>query len=165
MTAALHHCQSSFVADFVCFLDADEFIAAKDRASFEASMAIVPVGAASLHSWQTFLPDPMGGSATDPLANLTYQRIKEQPQYFKSFLRLGGAHDTSIGVVQGNHGFTTSGGRKIPTVHVADVALRHLPLRSAEQLLTKGVVSWLANIARFPNDKKKANGLPMEAQL
>lgn len=152
MTAALHFAQSAFFADFVCFLDADEFIGAPDRAGFEKSLSIVPVGAASHHAWQTFLPDPdvQGDPNADPLARMTYRRKKELPKYSKGFLRMGGGVNSTISVQQGNHGFSSTTLTKPALVPVKDVPIKHFPVRSAEQLLTKGVVGWLANIARNP---------------
>lgn len=153
MTAAMNFAQSAFFADFVCFLDADEFIGTPDRASFEKSLSIVPVGAASRHAWQTFLPDPDApiDANADPLSQMMYQRSKELPQYFKGFLRLGGGVNSTVSVQQGNHGFTSSTSEMPPMVRIKDVPIKHFPVRSAEQLLNKGVVGWLANIARNPD--------------
>ena len=152
MTATMHFAQSTFFADFVCFLDADEFIGAPDRDSFEKSLSIVPVGAASHHAWQTFLPDPDAPKDpnTDPLSHMTYRRKKEMPQYSKGFLRLGGGNDATISVKQGNHSFSSTTLAKPALVPIKDVPIKHFPVRSGEQLLNKGVVGWLANIARNP---------------
>lgn len=152
MTAAMNFAQSAFFADFVCFLDADEFIGAPDRASFEKSLEIVPVGAASKHAWQTFLPDPDAPSDAkiDPLSQLTFRRKKELPRYSKAFLRQGGGFDSTITVQQGNHGFSSTTLAEPTVVRLKDIPIKHFPVRSAEQLLNKGVVGWLANIARNP---------------
>ena len=48
MTTALQYPQTAFFADFVCFLDADEFIPLVDRSTFLNDLSVVPVGEASL---------------------------------------------------------------------------------------------------------------------
>jgi SAM-dependent methyltransferase len=163
MTAAMHFSQSAFFADFVCFLDADEFIGAPDRKSFEKALAKTPVGAAVQLPWQTFLPDPdlMTADCIDPIAYMTLRRSQEKPQYLKSFFRFGGGADSAIVTGQGNHAFQSQRADKITHVISKKIPLRHLPLRSAQQLLTKAVVGWLANVARFP-DPAQRRGLGLQ---
>ena len=153
MTAALNYCQAAFFADFVCFLDADEFIGAPDRASFEKSLSTVPIGAVSQHAWHTFLPDPDApfDITSDPLVHMIYRRKQELPQYYKAFIRMGGGANSTVSVRQGNHGFASATTEELQIVPIDEVPILHFPVRSAEQLLNKGVVGWLANIARNPN--------------
>ncbi len=155
MTSALHHVQSAFFADFICFLDADEFIGAPDRQAFEKALDRVPVGQSTRHAWQTFLPSPAMplSQHADFLDYMTHRRIHEQPQYFKSFIRLNGGTEPELVVEQGNHRFSRAG-RPVAQHDIADVPLRHMPVRSASQVLMKGAVSWAANLAR-PNGSAK----------
>jgi SAM-dependent methyltransferase len=149
MTAALQHVQAACFADFVCFLDADEFIAAKDRASFLSGLSGVPVGEASEHAWQTFLPDPAAGREADGdwLPTMTLRRREERPAYSKCFIRLGGGTDPDLAVLQGNHGFTRAES-EVPRHPVPEIPLQHFPVRSAPQIVTRGAVGWAANLAR-----------------
>lgn len=89
MTAALSYAQSTFFADFVCFLDADEFIPSTDRSTFLRDLAVVPVGHASEHEWQTFLPDPAAtpNQTRDWLDDMVFRRAAERPREIKGFIR------------------------------------------------------------------------------
>jgi SAM-dependent methyltransferase len=157
MTSVMHFAQSAFFADFVCFLDADEFISSPDRESFHRSLTQIPVGTAIQLPWQTFLPDPklMSNESNDPISYMTLRRTKEGPQYFKSFFRFGGGVNGSVVTRQGNHSLKRHGLRKIKHIPNKEIVLRHLPLRSSQQLLNKAVVGWLANIAQYPDPAKR----------
>ena len=149
MSAALRYVQSTFFADFVCFLDADEFISSPDRSAFLKDLSVVPVGHASEHLWQTFLPDPAanGSEPDDWLYYMGFRRIQECPREIKCFIRMAGGNEPELEVRQGNHGFSLNG-RVIPRYRIASSPLRHFPVRSATQIITKGAVSWATNLAR-----------------
>jgi hypothetical protein len=153
MTAALHFAQSAFFADFVCFLDADEFIGASDKAYFDRCLSAVPVGAASQHNWQTFLPNldsPITENG-DPMARMTLRRETENPQFSKLFLHLGGATVPGLTMDRGNHSVRSSTERTLTVVPVPDLLIRHFPVRSSAQLLAKGVLGWMSNISKKPS--------------
>ena len=86
----------------------------------------------------------------DPLARMTQVRRSEHPVYYKAVLRLAGQLDPHLTVLQGYHGVKDSLGRVLPTMILSDLPLMHLPVRSAGQLIAKGVIGWLANAARDP---------------
>jgi SAM-dependent methyltransferase len=148
MSAALRYVQSAFFADFVCFLDADEFVSSPDRSAFLADLAVVPVGHASEHVWENYLPDPTpsGGEEEDWLSYMIYCRDDARP-YVKCFIRLAGGTEPNLNVLQGNHGFRLNR-RPIPAHRITSSPLRHFPVRSARQIVTKGAVGWTANLAR-----------------
>lgn len=152
MTTALKHIQAAFFADFICFLDADEFIGASDRDQFLQAMSVVPVGTTSVHPWQTFLPDPNApnGPSTDPLSRLTYRRRTENPQHSKVFLRMGGAFDPDLVVRRGAHSIASACDEKLPILPMPGLPIRHFPVRNSAQVLSKGVLGWLANLAADP---------------
>lgn len=155
MTLALHHAQAAFFADFVCFLDADEFIGSVDRLTFDRELSSIPFGACSSHPWQTFLHDPeiLEVSEKDPLKRMTYRRTKETPLYRKVFLRLGGAVNPYLKMTQGNHAVSTVSGPLPRAIELDTVPLLHFPIRSANQLSSRGVIGWMANLARGPHAK------------
>lgn len=105
ITAALKYIQSIFFADYMCFLDADEFISATDRSQFLQTLSDVPIGTVSEHFWQTFLPDPEApfGTATDPVSRLIYRRRNENAEFPKVFLRMGGGFNADLVVSRGAH--------------------------------------------------------------
>jgi SAM-dependent methyltransferase len=150
MTATLHHVQAAFFADFVCFLDADEFIAAPDRSTFEELLSVVPIGQYSLHPWRTFLHSPhlTESDNADPLQRMTFRRRREKPIYRKAFLHLGGGLNPNLVMEQGNHSVSTLQGDRPKGVKLDAVPLMHFPIRSAAQLASRGAIGWMANLAR-----------------
>ena len=150
MTRALHHAQAAAFAEYVFFLDADEFVSAGNKEDLARSLAPLLPGAIGLMPWKTFVPDPAidEESTPDPLLRLKYQRRNEDPQSYKAVYRAHGGIDTSVWVTQGNHKLRDGFGRSLPSCKLDDLPLLHFPLRSVEQLTAKGVLSWAANQAR-----------------
>lgn len=155
MSRMLRFAQAAGFAGHVFFLDADEFLHVKDRETLFGKLKQVPPGSCGLMPWKTFVPDPALSEAEvpDPLHRLTHCRKVEEPQFYKAVLRLDGALDPQMVVAQGNHTVLGAKGKALPTVYLNDLPLVHLPLRSANQLLAKGVLGWQANQAR-PNAEK-----------
>ena len=151
LSDALRHVQGAFFSDFVCFLDADEFLLTPSRAALAASLAIIPAGSCGNVAWQTYLPDPQSAEGTpDPLTNMTWRRRSEGRRYTKSILHLGGRLDPDLAVQQGSHRIRDAFGRKLPSVDLPDLPLMHFPVRSSAQIAVKGVLGWQANLARNP---------------
>lgn len=151
MTLALHKVQTAFFADTVCLLDADEFIGCGDRPEFERLLDTVPPGECVDMPWMTFLPDPDAASVKDPLLRMNCRRKEELPPESKSFVRLHGQVDPFLKVGRGNHWLWSSDGEQVPRHRKDGLVLKHLPVRSMDQLRIKGVVGWLANLARSPS--------------
>jgi SAM-dependent methyltransferase len=152
VTAALHYAQSAFFADYVCFLDADEFIGASNRDQFFAALSGISAGAASTHPWQTFLPDPDAplDPKIDPVTRMTYRRRAENPQYSKVILRLGGSLIPALTIRRGAHRVSSGRLRKIAVTPLRKLPFLHFPVRNTPQLLAKGVLGWMANLANDP---------------
>lgn len=150
MSRMMRFAQSSGFAGHVFLLDADEFLSAPDRDALSEQLRRIPVGACGLMPWKTFVPDPFLSETIlpDPLLRMTRSRKIESPQYYKAVLRLDGALDPRLIVAQGNHIVLGRKGKPLPSVVLEDLPLLHFPLRSADQLLTKGFLGWLANEAR-----------------
>ncbi len=150
MTRALQHVQGAALAEYVFFLDGDEFLPFVDRAALSRHLAGVPKGGVGLMPWSTFLPDPDLPEEVEPepLRRMTFRRKVEAPLYYKAVYRAHGGLDAGVTVEQGNHHLRDAFCKALPSVVLADVPLRHFPLRSTEQLAAKGVVGWLANQER-----------------
>jgi glycosyltransferase involved in cell wall biosynthesis len=90
MTKALQHVQSVVFADFVFFLDADEFLSVDNRATLVKAVADIPPGSVGLMPWKTFVPDAAMSERKfiDPLERLKFRRKREKPQYYKAILRI-----------------------------------------------------------------------------
>lgn len=156
--------QSAFFADFVFFLDADEFIHTPSRAAFDAAIAAVPVGQGGRMAWRTFIPNPAldEGDIPDPILRLTLRRKAEVLRYVtsKMFLRLGGAFDPAMATEEGNHKQRTGLNQRVKARVLPNLPLLHLPLRSREQARAKGMVGWAGITAR--NDPSLGGGAHWE---
>lgn len=156
MTKTMEKVQAGCFADFIAFLDADEFIDAPDRDTFDKSIARIPVGHYGTLTWKTILPDPHMPDDQDCIARARWQRITENPPYVKGIIRHGGRLSSDIVVKQGNHGFRTTRKRKIGSkIRLDDIDLLHFPIRSSNQILAKGVNGWKAHLRQ---DKPTKNG-------
>ncbi len=160
MTQLLLYCQSAYFADFVLLLDADEFISAPDRQTFELSLDSIPRGGIGLMPWRTFVitPADIGEACKDPPRSLRHRRTSEYPVYRKAVLRFDGAYRQDLQVKQGNHG-VNSGRPLMAKVILDDLPLLHFPVRSHEQLVCKSVVGWMAYLAKNPAARRDVHGL------
>lgn len=155
MTLLLHEVQTIVCADFVFFLDADEFISADSAQALSTRLHDIPIGQVGLMPWQTWAPDPGADPAlSDPLGRIALRRRKEEPQYHKAVLRAGGASCIGLTVAQGNHVVLGRNKKPVTATYLNDVPLIHIPLRSVEQMQAKGVVGWLANQNRAEGVRK-----------
>ncbi len=160
MTQLLLYSQSAYFADFVLLLDADEFISAPDRQTFELALDSIPRGGVGLMPWQTFVlaPADMERASEDPPRSLRHRRTSESPVYRKAVLRFDGAYRQDLQVRQGNHG-VNSGRPLMAKVILDDLPLLHFPVRSHEQLVCKSVVGWMAYLAKNPAARRDVHGL------
>jgi hypothetical protein len=153
MTARLHEAQSQHRADFVVFLDADEFILADSRDAFEARLAgAIPSGGVGALPWRTYVLTPQTAqqAASDPPRSIQWRRAREHSVY-KSILRLDGAVQTDLVVGPGAHRIWRNS-RAIERPPLPDLYLAHFPIRSREQFTSKIVVSWAACLRANPHE-------------
>jgi SAM-dependent methyltransferase len=148
MTRLLHTAQSAYFADFVLFLDADEFIGATTRPSLHAELAKIPSGGFGAIAWHNYvLTDDT--PIADPPRGLDHRRRIEALPAYKSVLRLDGAFYPDLVVHRGSHAVTRTGG-PLPGVMLPDLPLWHFPIRGHAQLTAKALVGWLACLAANP---------------
>ncbi|WP_256369254.1 sulfotransferase [Ruegeria sp. HKCCA6837] len=153
ISKATRFIQSTYRAEFITFLDADEFLEVRGRAELETAYSKIPKSATGKIRWKTFLPEPaiLDGDHDDPLKAIKLRRRRELPQYFKSVYRAGGS-TSEIVVGQGAHSiFDPTSGAEVPSIDLTDIGLIHIPIRSADQLTSKALVGWIANAARNPD--------------
>lgn len=152
-TDTFKHVQSAFFADFVCFLDADEFVGAVDRDAMLECLDDVPVGAISEHAWMTYLPDPQAafGPTIDPVSRMTYRRRQEIPPAHKIFLRMGGGLDPDITILRGAHRAISGLRKRLPMVQRPALVIKHFPVRNPDQIIAKGLLGWSGNLAEDPS--------------
>jgi len=79
MSQALRYIQSAAFADFIFFLDADEFLQVESRDALWATLSSLSPRTIGLLPWKTFVPNPhlADKSCTDPLDRMTLLRINE----------------------------------------------------------------------------------------
>jgi hypothetical protein len=148
MTRLLHAAQGSYLADFVLFLDADEFIGATDRAAFHAALDSIPPGGSGAMQWRNFvLADDT--TVGDPPRGLSHRLAVESRLVTKSVLRLDGLAQPDLVVGRGSHNVLRAG-EPIPGVALPGLPLWHFPVRSHAQLTAKALVGWLACLAANP---------------
>ena len=150
-TRLLQAAQAAFRADYVFFLDADEFLSAPDRDTLLAALRPIPPEGAGLLQWRTFVirPGQEDAVAADPPVRFTHRRLAEQPPFGKVVLRLDSATATGLTIAQGSHTATREG-VEIPAVALDPLHLQHFPVRSSRQIAAKAVVGWTACVARDP---------------
>ena len=150
MSQALRYIQSVVFADFVFFLDVDEFFDVQSAETLFDALDCIPANSSGLVPWATYVADPEKPEALvpDPLERMTLRRKVEDPQYYKAVLRLAGGCDPNLVVSQGNHHMSDATGKPLESRVVPSLELCHFPVRSAQQLISKGVIGWEANQAR-----------------
>jgi hypothetical protein len=149
MTRLLHAAQSAYFADFVLFLDADEFIGTTCPTAFRAELNKIPPGALGMIAWRNFV---LAADATieDPPHGLVHRRVVEALPVYKSVLRLDGAFLPDLAVRRGSHAVTRAG-VPLPAIALPDLPLWHFPVRGHAQLVAKTLVGWLACLAANPH--------------
>ncbi len=144
-------------ADFVCALDADEFLKVRSRPLLDRVLQQLPPGMHAVIEWHTYVPD---FAAANPEGDVrkciagARRLAQERHDLYKvvvarDFLRTG---DALIG--SGNHLVVPSPaaiavGQSNPHAKLAPevLALAHLPVRSCDQFTAKIAIGWLATLA------------------
>jgi hypothetical protein len=139
--------------DFVFMLDADEFIKTPSRSVLEATLALVPDGMHALAPWITYVPDFDRTSRDDPVALLrSARRLPVEHQVLRKVVVSRRFLATPTGfVAMGNHRvYASREAPSTPCPHALlpqeDIAVAHVPVRSADQLTGKIAVGWLAHL-------------------
>ncbi len=130
-----------FGADWVVFIDADEFIATEKSVPLATLLAVnEPAITAQLVNYgQTELDDP--NELIVPLR--LRHRWARETNVDKLILRAG---LSGIAIGAGNHG-ALAGGRILPARRHAQVSFAHYPRRSGWQILQKMAAGWLKALA------------------
>ena len=148
-------------ADFVFALDADEFLKVASRATLERALAAVPPGMHVLAHWLTYVPDDL--EATDGAfgAGHLWWRLKaERHSMHKVIVGRALLLQPRAFITDGNHLVSEPAAAK-PPQHArlgSDVvAYAHCPVRSREQLCSKVIIGYLADLAAQTPGKEFAH--------
>jgi Glycosyl transferase family 2 len=141
-------------ADFVIPLDADEFIKAPSRATMESALAAAPPGSHPLLAWRTYLPDfDLPYTNAVDAARRAQRLPKERHGYRKVAVARHFTTTPRAVIMTGNHrvlSWHNATKEESGPEHVLagrDLAIAHLPIRSAAQFVAKVVIKRLARLA------------------
>ena len=141
-------------ADFVFALDADEFLKVPSRRLLEDTLERVPSAMHAAMQWQTYVADYRPGTPSNVLALATRRLAQERHGMHKVIVARCLADSPDAVIAGGNHVVLLSAGHSLakqPLKHArvspSAVALAHLPVRSARQLVNKILIGWLAHCA------------------
>ena len=141
---------ATFGADCVFPLDADEFIVPPERSAIEAALTTIPADAVAarirLRTFVVTAEDPP--DEPNPLRRIRF-RPQHEAKVSKIVLAPGFANDRMLVIDHGNHGLLRVGAgaahQQLPSL--PQLALAHYPVRSAEQLMNKTIIGYLAHLA------------------
>ncbi len=155
MTAVYRKVVPQFGPRFVFLLDADEFIVAPSREALYVQLRALGLGTQAQYCWRTYIPAPTGpeGDASDPLRSITHRKVIEHRPWWKAVIITDPKIDMKLEIQQGNHDVKFKDdveleARSLPSVKLQDVTLAHFPVRSIDQLTSKALVGWIANLER-----------------
>jgi len=143
-------------ADFVCALDADEFLKMRSRPLLDRVLQQVPRGMHALVEWQTYVPDfaaaDRAGDVRDCIAGarrLAHERhglfkVVVARDFLRAPARISAGNHTVVPLAD-----AAGAPRSNPHARLAPevLALAHLPVRSRDQFIAKVAVGWLATLA------------------
>ncbi len=157
MTTALRKVvQQDPEAEFAFLLDADEFLGCADRQALLADVAKIEAGGYGIMPWKTYVPieqDLQHLSPAMPVTSrMTHRRSHEGHQMFKAVVPK--ALFGSARVRQGSHTLLRMDGGALPK-YLLTTPLAHFPVRSANQLLAKIILS-------HHSQRMKKNSAPNE---
>jgi hypothetical protein len=124
--------------DFILPIDADEFIFCPHRPLGEALAGEIPDGNSGLIPRVTYVPTSDGyHSSAAPLHEVFRARVRETQPFSKIILRGEQVRQGAV-IGEGNHAAALHQ-RILETVPVSAV-LQHVPVRSADQIITKALL-------------------------
>jgi hypothetical protein len=146
-----HLLQSAVVAfqpDWIIPLDTDEFLVPEENQSLVEILGSVPRDHVARISWKSYVPTPSDDQdIINPLIRIRHRREVEDPIWYKVAIPSSILSDKSLIVDTGNHAVHSSVyGRRYPTTTLDRLKLAHYPIRSAEQIVGKTFIGWLANL-------------------
>lgn len=157
----ISHAVSSYGADIVLPLDADEFLLPKPNCDVNTREILESLDSTRTYSaeWVHFIPTVFNRDNSVFLPKYFGQycgyanglpknyHLNDKAIISSTFFKECGAY-----VNQGNHHFFTKEGISIEKTNLPMLMLAHLPLRSVEQLITKSVIGW-SNSMCMPDHK------------
>lgn len=139
--------------DFLFALDADEFLRATERAALENTLASIPAGQHGSTPCYNYAPDPRDdANEIEPVKRLRHRHPRDSNpgRFRKLIISPSFAADASLVICHGNHALASADPVRdkalVGQTHITPPLLAHYPVRSAEQVLIKTLIGWLAHI-------------------
>jgi glycosyltransferase involved in cell wall biosynthesis len=138
ITYAVRDIASKNILDYIVPLDADEFISEKNPMDFrEILSSNVGPTEAALMPWETYCPTSLNYfNSESPLFGCFKKRSIEPRQYYKVILSNEFAKDCIVET--GNHSAFSKKYQR--PKKILNITLKHLPVRSPEQILRKALM-------------------------
>lgn len=147
-THLLQSVVSTFQPDWIIPLDADEFLVPEENLSLKEILGSVPGDHVAIIPWKSYVPTPSDDlNIINPLMRIRHRREVEDPFWYKVAIPSSILSDKSLIVDAGNHSVHSSVyGRRYPVNRMDTLKLAHYPIRSAEQIVGKAFIGWLAHL-------------------
>jgi hypothetical protein len=148
-TDLLHMALHRFNADSVFPLDGDEFLRCPSRIHLESVLQSHSDQPVLALSWPVYVQAEGSEAEIHPLRRLTWRVSTEKPALTKVVIQRSITTRPQFALMPGNHGVLVPVGNggvgKLAEKQVPfdDLALAHLPFRSADQLMAKALMGWL----------------------
>lgn len=141
-------------ADWVIPLDCDEFIDAPSPTHLRDHLAQLPKGSIAWWPWVSMVPQPTNDrTLVDPVQRIRHRRETETVNTPKCLVSRGFASKADWQLAPGNHHVRLSNMDPLPMVRMPEgYGLRHYPVRSVSQLMSKMVLGRLAWMPRLKKD-------------
>ncbi len=154
LTRAMKKAAEDYGADWVLPLDADEFIAPAGEGRVREIFEKLPQDRIVKVPWRTYVPLPSDESQEPNILKRIRHCRRTENQSLRKIMIPRTMTEKKNGMIDnGNHGFVRKTLRKrkeFPYVNTDHLVLAHFPVRSAQQIMTKAFVGWLACLAK-PN--------------
>ena len=145
MTHVVRNCPEVSAADWVFFLDADEFLPFADRNAFHLALEKYQGCPVITMSWINLVPKNYWDGVVEIDAQTNFLAPKAPSPFCKVAFQPGRVNLKKMVVAQGNHSLLDMlNGLELPKFD-ADFALLHVPVRSIDQLILKlnqGVIAY-----------------------
>ena len=154
LTRYMRRAVRKYNADWVVPLDADEFLTVSGEGLVRKVMEKFPIDKVVKLQWRTYIPTA-SDNCQEPniLKRIQHYRRNENHTLDKIMIPRSLALKNSGLISPGNHGFVKKFSLKqkdFPYEYTDQLVLAHYPARSAQQIMTKAVVGWLACLSK-PN--------------
>jgi len=161
-THLLQSTARAFQPDWIIPLDTDEFLVPEENQPLGEILGSVPSDHVAIMPWKSYVPTPYDDqNIINPLLRIRHRREVEDPVWYKVAIPSSIFSDKSLIVDTGNHSVHSSVyGRRYPVTPLDRLKLAHYPIRSAEQIVGKAFIGWLANLC--DSNRKQGNGFHQE---